>query len=145
MKPDEAPDLDHLASIHLDGSRKHPITADVKGRFIRARRVVFAALIAIYVAMPFLRIGGHPAIQIDIAARRFYLFGSMFNAQDGFRLVFLLLTGAFLLIFVTALYGRVWCGWACPQTVFLEAVYRPIERFFEGARESRLRRAHEPS
>lgn len=144
MRREDSPDLDHLASIHLDGSRKHPMPADVHGRFINARRVTFFALIAFYLALPFIQIGGHPAMQFDIAARRFYLFGSVFNAQDGFRLVFFALSGAFTLIFVTALVGRVWCGWACPQTVFLEAVYRPIERLLEGPRELRIRRNEGP-
>lgn len=136
---DASPGLDRLSSINVDGSRRHIYPADVKGRFLTARRLTYLVLIALYLALPFFHIGGHPAVQLDIAARRFYLFGSVFNAQDTFRLVFLLLAGGFGLLFVTATYGRVWCGWACPQTVFLEGVYRYIERLLEGPREARLR------
>ncbi len=137
----DAPDLDHLGSIHLDGSRRHLHPADVSGRFVTGRRAVYALLILIYLALPFWKVGGHPAVQLDIEGRRFHLFGSVFNAQDGFRIVFLLLMAGLGLLFVTAVWGRVWCGWACPQTVFLEGVYRRIERLIEGPREARIRLA----
>jgi cytochrome c oxidase accessory protein FixG len=91
-----------------------------------------------------MRIGGRPAVFLDVERRAFYLFGATFNAQDT-GLVFFLVTGvAFGLVVVTALAGRVWCGWACPQTVFLESLYRPIERLIEGPREARIRRASAP-
>ncbi|MCB1953899.1 MAG: 4Fe-4S binding protein, partial [Rhodocyclaceae bacterium] len=112
----------------------------MSGRFTRLRYVFFAVLIVVYIALPFIQIGGHPAVFLDVAARKFYLFGGTFNAQD-FWLVFFLLSGAGLaLIVVTTLWGRVWCGYACPQTVFLEGIYRRIERWIEGPRAERLRR-----
>ena len=89
-------------------------------------------------------LGGHPMIQLDVQHRRFYLFGSTFNAQDFWMVVLLLLSFTFGLLLLTAWKGRVWCGWGCPQTVFLEGVYRPIERFFDGPREARLRIAAAP-
>lgn len=139
MATKDAPNLHRLSVINTDGSRKHPQPADVNGRFLRARRIVYAVLIAIYVAMPFVHVDGRPAVQLDVAARRFYLFGSVFNAQDFWRAVFLLLLLGTAILFVTTWLGRVWCGWACPQTVFLEGVYRRIERFIEGPREKRIR------
>lgn len=128
-----------LTAIRPDGKRPaiHPL--DVRGRFITARRIVFAILIAIYVAAPLVHIGGHPAIHLDVGARKFFLLGKSFNAQDVWILLFLLTGALFTLLFVTAWRGRVWCGWACPQTVFLEAIYRPIERLFEGPRSRRLK------
>lgn len=132
------------SSIQKDGSRLKVLPADVKGRFQTARRIVFFVLIATWAILPWVEIGGHPAVQLDVAARRFYLFGNVFNAQDVW-LVFFLLTGAvFGLLYITALAGRVWCGWACPQTVFMEAIFRPIERLFLGSREKRLRREAGP-
>jgi cytochrome c oxidase accessory protein FixG len=116
----------------------HP--ADVKGRFTRLRYIIFAVLIAIYVALPFVKVGGHPAVFMDIVNRKFYLFGGVFNAQD-FWLMFFLLSGVGLtLLIVTAIKGRLWCGYACPHTVFLEGVFRRIERAIEGPRAQRLRR-----
>lgn len=91
-------------------------------------------------ALPWGRIGGRPALFIDIDARQLFLFGATFNAQDTWLLFFLLTGVGFGLVVATALAGRVWCGWACPQTVFLEGVYRRIERWIEGPREQRLRR-----
>jgi cytochrome c oxidase accessory protein FixG len=108
------------------------------------RKVVFAALIIVYAALPWIPIKGHPALYLDIVHRRFFLFGATFNAQDIWMTVFLLTGAAFGLVFATSLLGRAWCGWACPQTVFLEAIYRTIERFVEGPREKRVRRRAAP-
>jgi hypothetical protein len=69
-------------SLLQDGSRKFVHPADVTGRFTRLRWVVFGALIAIYAALPWITVGGHPAVFLDIQRRRFYLFGETFNAQD---------------------------------------------------------------
>ncbi|HXX70585.1 MAG TPA: cytochrome c oxidase accessory protein CcoG, partial [Polyangiaceae bacterium] len=123
-----------------DGRRHAIQPADVRGRFQLARRAAFGALMALWAALPWIRIGGHPCVFIDIGARHFFLFGTTFNAQDTWLLFFLLTGVGFGLFYVTALAGRVWCGWACPQTVFLEGVFRPIERWIEGPREARMRR-----
>ncbi|RLB54034.1 MAG: cytochrome c oxidase accessory protein CcoG [Deltaproteobacteria bacterium] len=128
------------SSLRRDGHRNWVHPADVKGRFTSLRRWGFAALIAIYAVTPWITIGGHPAVFLDIARRKFYLFGATFNAQD-FWLSFFLFSGiGFLLIVATALAGRVWCGYACPQTVFLEGVFRRIERLIEGPRSKRIKR-----
>lgn len=137
--PTHAVPASTLGTMKQDGShiKMHP--ADVRGKWITRRRVVFALLIAFYVGMPLLKIGGKPAIQLEVSTRRFYLFGETFNAQDFWMVLLLALSFAFGLLAITAWRGRVWCGWGCPQTVFLEGVYRPIERFFEGGREQRLK------
>jgi len=127
-------------SLRSDGSRVSIVPADVKGRFATARKWVFALLIGVYVALPFVQIGGHPAVLLDIANRRFFLFGETFNAQDTWLVFFLLSGVGFSLIVAAAVVGRVWCGWACPQTVFLEGVFRRIERLIEGPRNTHLRR-----
>lgn len=133
-----------LGSMSPDGSRVVVHPADVRGRWIRWRRIAFVALIGFYAVTPLIEVGGHPAIQLDVERRRFYLFGATFNAQDFWMVLLLTLGFAFALLFVTAWRGRVWCGWACPQTVFLEGVYRPIERLIDGSREQRLRTAGGP-
>lgn len=121
-----------LGSMRPDGSRLKVHPADVRGRWLTRRRAVFAALIAIYVLAPLVPVGGHPSIMLDVQHRRFYLFGQTFNAQDFWMVVLIALAFVFGLLAVTAWRGRLWCGWACPQTVFLEGVYRPIERLLEG-------------
>jgi len=144
QEPRDSPAEPESAALRPDGRRVAIHTLDVRGRFISARRVTFAVLIAIYVAAPLLPMGGHPAVHLDVDARRFYLLGGTFNAQD-FWLVFFLCTALlFTLLFLTAWRGRIWCGWACPQTVFLEALYRPIERLVEGPRSRRVKLAGAP-
>jgi cytochrome c oxidase accessory protein FixG len=127
-------------SIRGDGHRPRIVPADVSGRFARARIAAFVALIGLWIALPWIKIGGAPAVFLDVEARKFFLFGMTFNAQDSWLLFFLLSGAGFGLVYVTALAGRAWCGWACPQTVFLEGVYRRIERLVEGPREKHLRR-----
>ena len=95
-------------SLRSDGKRVQIRPAEVRGRFDRARRLGFAVLIAIYLALPWIAIGGHPAVLLDIGARRFYLFGATFNAQDLWMMVVLLLGLGLGLILVTALLGRIW-------------------------------------
>ena len=134
-----APTLDKLSMIDAEGHRRYIQPADAPGRFNRWRTAVFVALIVIYLALPFISIGGQQALLFDIPGRRFYLFGATFNAQD-FYLAFFVFSGiGFGLIVVSALWGRIWCGWACPQTVFLEGVFRRIERWIEGPRARRIR------
>lgn len=133
-----------LASVKADGSRLPIFPSDVQGRFITGRRFVFWALIGFYVLAPVLHLGKHALVHLDVDARRFYLFGQTFNAQDAWLMVLLLASGVFSLLLVTTWRGRVWCGWACPQTVFVEAIFRPIERLLEGPRERRMRALNEP-
>jgi cytochrome c oxidase accessory protein FixG len=127
-----APSLESVTTIRADGSHVVLHPADVAGRFTRGRRVAAAGLIALYLALPWIPVGGHPAVFLDVAARRFHLFGSTLAAQDLWLLFFLISGFGFTLFFLTALLGRVWCGWACPQTVFLDHVYRRVERWIEG-------------
>ncbi len=144
MSAPQRPDISRLATVRADGGRVAIHPADVRGRFITRRRAVFALLLAFYVAAPLVKLDGRPLVHLDVASRKFFLFGATFNAQDFWIVLFLLTTFGFGLLFVTAWLGRVWCGWACPQTVFLEGIFRPIERFFDGPREKRLRAALQP-
>lgn len=126
------PNLDTVTTINEDGSRYFLHPADVRGNFTRWRRMVGGILLAIYVLLPWIPINGHPAVFFDLLNRRFHLFGMTFVTED-LWIAFFLLTGlGFGLFYVTALAGRLWCGWTCPYTVFLEHVYRRIERWIEG-------------
>ncbi len=132
MSASKKPNLVSLTSVNEDGSRYFLHPADVKGKFTLWRRVFGALLLAIYVLLPWIPIGGFPAVFLDLAERRFHFFGLTFLAED-LWIGFFLLTGlGFSLFYVTALFGRLWCGWACPYTVFLEHIYRRIERLVDG-------------
>lgn len=126
------PNLDAVTTIRPDGSRPFLHPADVHGRFARARRILALLLIAFYLSLPWIKVGGFPAVFLDVANRRFHLFGITLAAQDMWLLFFVITGLGFSLFFITALLGRIWCGWACPQTVFLDHVYRRIERWIDG-------------
>lgn len=128
----QQPSRNSVTTIRSDGSREFLFPADPHGRFTRWRRLSAIALMAFYLSLPWIKINGYPAVFLDVAELRFHLFGITLAAQD-LWLSFFVITGlGFSLFFVTALLGRVWCGWACPQTVFLDHVYRRIERWIEG-------------
>ncbi|MBK1879284.1 cytochrome c oxidase accessory protein CcoG [Pelagicoccus mobilis] len=126
------PNRDSLTAVNDDGSRNIIHPADVKGKFTLWRQLSAYLLIVVYAALPWIEVGGYPAVFLDTEAMRFHFVGMTFASQD-LWLAFFLITGlGFGLFYVTALLGRIWCGWACPQTVFLEHVYRRVERWIEG-------------
>ncbi|WCL50507.1 cytochrome c oxidase accessory protein CcoG [Leptospira sp. GIMC2001] len=84
------------------------------------RNIAFSILVPIYFGLPWLRMSGHPLIRLDIPERKFYLLGQIFIPMEGYFLWLFLITAGLSLFFFTSLIGRVWCGWACPQTVFTE-------------------------
>ena len=126
------PSLESVTTINKDGSRNFIHPADVRGRFTLLRALSGWVLIAVYVLLPWIRINGNPAVFFDIEHSQFHLFGLTLVSQD-LWLGFFIITGlGFALFYITALFGRVWCGWACPQTVFIEQIFRRIERLIEG-------------
>jgi cytochrome c oxidase accessory protein FixG len=121
-----------VTTIRADGSRAFLYPSDAHGRFSTARKLSAYVLIAVYLLLPWVPVGGHPAVFLDVASRRFHFFGWTLAAQDAWLLFFGVSGLGFALFFITALFGRLWCGWACPQTVFLDHVFRRIERWIEG-------------
>jgi cytochrome c oxidase accessory protein FixG len=138
------PDLDTVYSINADGSRNFIQPADVSGRWQVRKNLIFGLLLLFYLGMPWVEIGGKPAIHIDLPGRAAHLFGATFTNQD-FHLVFFLVSGmGFALFVLTSLWGRVWCGYVCPQTVFMEGVIRKVERLIEGPSYARVKRNQGP-
>ena len=138
------PNLDSVTTINEDGSRNFVHPSDVRGRFTLLRTLSGIVLIAVYILLPWIPVNGYPAVFFDIEHRQLHLFGLTFLSQD-FWLAFFLITGlGFTLFFVTALWGRIWCGWACPQTVFIEQVFRRIERLLEGDAQNRRKLDRSP-
>lgn len=128
-----------LPTLNQDGSRRWIRPRPFDGRFVRARRWVGWVLVALFAGLPFVRVGGNPALLFDIPARQFHMFGATLRATDGVLLMLLLLAIFVSIFAVTAWIGRAWCGWACPQTVYLELLFRPLERWIEGGRNAQLR------
>lgn len=121
-----------LSTLEADGSRRWLTPKLSKGRLWFRRRVVAYLLLAVYSGLPWLKIDGQPAVLIDVPGRTLHLFGWSFLPTDTILLALFVLTIFLGIFFATALLGRVWCGWACPQTVYMEFVFRPIERVFLG-------------
>jgi len=121
-----------LSTLNADGSRRWMMPRVAKGRFRKWRMIVAWALIAIFTAIPWIRFSGLPIVQLDVVARQFTFFGTVFRPTDTLLLALLFLSIFVAIFLLTAVAGRVWCGWACPQTVYMEFLYRPIERFFLG-------------
>jgi len=145
IQPNKRPNLISLTTINPDGSHYVLHPADVKGRFTSARRLFGILLIAVYVLMPWIPINGAPALFFDVENRRFHIFGLTLLAQDLWVFFFLISGLGFTLFFITALLGRLWCGWACPYTVFLEHVFRRIERWIDGDAPARRKLDAAPS
>ncbi len=112
----------------------------IHGRFTTIRRWTFVGLHLLLLITPWIMINGNPAFRVDLPARTVYLFGSIFTSSDTIFLLLVLWFAAFSLFFFTAVFGRIWCGYACPQTVFLESWIRPVELWIEGDRLTRKRR-----
>jgi cytochrome c oxidase accessory protein FixG len=133
-----------LASVARDGRRKWIYARQPKGRLYRARTIVSVVLLAFLFLAPFLTVGGQPLMLLDILHRRFVLFGVVFRPQDFYIVVLLALTVLVTLVLSTVVAGRIWCGWLCPQTVFMEMVFRRLEYLLEGSAEQQVRLARGP-
>ncbi|EIJ36618.1 cytochrome c oxidase accessory protein CcoG [Thiothrix nivea] len=114
-----------------------------KGLFTNLRKFSVWGLLGLYYILPWLKWNDQQLVLFDLPARKFYIFGMVFWPQDVFYLAVLLILAALLLFFVTALAGRVWCGYACPQTVWSE-VYIWIEQWVEGDRPQQIKLDNAP-
>ncbi len=127
-----------LSTLNRDGSRRWIRPKLSRGPFYRRRFAAAWMLIAVFTLIPILRLGGKPLMLLDIPQREFTFFGATFLPTDTFLLMLLLFSIFIGIFLVTAVLGRVWCGWACPQTVYMEFLYRPLEHLIEGGRSRQL-------
>ena len=127
-----------LPTLNEDGSRHWIRPKPATGPWWRRRQVMAYGLMVLFFAIPHIRINGLPAILLNVPQREFTLFGTTFLPTDTLLLMLLLASIVIAIFLFSALFGRVWCGWGCPQTVYLEFLYRPIERLLEGGRSGSL-------
>ena len=123
---------DYPINFNKRGGRKWVYAKKPSGKWFKRRTWFSWTLLLFWIAIPFVRIDGNPLILLDIANRKFIIFGAIFWAQDTFILALLMLSFVLFVVLFTVTFGRLWCGWACPQTIFLEMVFRRIEYLIEG-------------
>ncbi len=130
--PLPTPPEDVLSTLNADGTRRWLRPRVAPGRFWSARRIVAFGLMALFIALPFIRMGGRPALLIDLGHWRVAFFGKLFLPSDTILLAVFLVGVVVTIFLLSAVLGRAWCGWGCPQTVYMEFLFRPIERLFDG-------------
>lgn len=123
---------EHLANVSQSGKRIWIYPKIIKGLFYKYRTYLSWFLLAFFFAAPFIKISGYPLLLLNVFERKFIIFGKPFWPQDFHIFVLFGLTGIVFIVVFTVVFGRVWCGWACPQTIFMEMVFRKVENWIEG-------------
>ncbi len=123
---------DSVSTISEQGKRVWIYPKKPKGRFTTARTIVAVLLILILLVTPFIKFHGHPVMLFNLLARKFIFFGLAFGPYDFAILVVGFIAFAIFIILFSAIFGRIFCGWICPQTIFMEMVFRKIEYWIEG-------------
>jgi len=138
----EADDFrDRVATIAGNGKRNWIFAQKPKGKFYTARTIVSLFYLLLFFSLPFVRVDGDPFFLFNVLERRFIFFGVTFWPQDFFIFGIGMLVFIVFIVLFTVAFGRVFCGWACPQTVFMEMVFRRVEYWIEGDA-SRQRQLH---
>ncbi|KOH43160.1 cytochrome c oxidase accessory protein CcoG [Sunxiuqinia dokdonensis] len=125
---------DHMATVDNEGKRVWLFPKMPKGKLYNYRRVVAYSLLLFFYLAPHLKMGGEPLLFLNFVGRKFVFFGNTLYPQDFHLLIFPLIALLVFIILFTVVYGRIFCGWTCPQTVFMEFLYRPIEYLIDGDR-----------
>ncbi|WP_188049816.1 cytochrome c oxidase accessory protein CcoG [Flavobacterium sp. GP15] len=136
--PDEA-FRDTIGTIDTEGNRKFIFPKKPSGKFYDYRKWLSYFLLIIFVVCPFIKINDNQFMMFNILERRFNIFGFPFWPQDFYIFVLFLLVGVVFVILFTVIFGRIFCGWICPQTIFLEMVFRRFEYWIEGDRGAQIR------
>lgn len=123
---------DSIGTINEDGNRKWIFPKKPSGNYYNARTWVSIILLTLLFSGPFLRIDGKPVLLLNILERKFIIFGQVFWPQDFYIFVLVMLAGILFVVLFTVVFGRLFCGWVCPQTIFMEMVFRKIEYWIEG-------------
>lgn len=136
--PDEA-FRDTIATIDDDGKRKYIHPKKPSGKWYNYRKWVSYFLLALLVVNPFIKVNGNQFMMFNVLERRFNIFGFPFWPQDFYLFVLFMIFGVVFVILFTVIFGRIFCGWICPQTIFLEMVFRRIEYWIEGDRGAQIK------
>ena len=129
---EEASFRDALSTVDAQGKRVWVYPKKPQGKFYNARTWVSIGLLIVLFGGPFLRIDGEPLLMLNVLERKFVIFGQVFWPQDFYLFVFAMIILVVFIVLFTVVYGRLFCGWVCPQTIFMEMVFRKIEYWIEG-------------
>ncbi|MFQ5445656.1 MAG: cytochrome c oxidase accessory protein CcoG [Saprospiraceae bacterium] len=132
LHEDEETYRDHLATVDKSGKRIWIYPKKPKGPFYRARTWVSLLLIVLLVGVPFIKIKGEPLLLFNVLKGKFILFSIVFTPQDLHLFALAMVTLMVFVVLFTVVFGRLFCGWVCPQTIFMEMVFRKIEYWIEG-------------
>jgi len=135
---------DRPINIDESGKRKWILAKQPEGLWYK-RRTVFSGFILLFLIFaPIVKINGNPFMLLDIANRRFSIFGNIIYSQDTHIMAVVMAVTVVFIVLFTVIFGRLWCGWACPQTVFMEMIYRRIEYLFDGNYRKKRKRIESP-
>lgn len=130
---------DSVGTMDENGTRKWVFPRKPKGKYTNYREYFGYSLIFLFVIMPFLKISGNPVLLINIIDRKFFILGQPFYLQDFFILALGAVTSVIFVMLFTVVFGRIFCGWICPQTLFMEMIFRKIEYWIEGDRNKQIK------
>jgi len=130
---------DSIGTISAEGKRAWVYPKKPSGRFYEYRKYVSYALLLFLFASPFIKVNGHQFLMFNVLERRFNIFGFPFWPQDFHLVVISMITAVIFIALFTVAYGRIFCGWICPQTIFMEMVFRRIEYWIDGDRGAQQR------
>ena len=132
LKGDEEAFRDRIATVNEDGSRVWIHPKKPKGRYYNKRKIVSYVLLAMLFAAPHIKINGHQSLLFNLIERKFAILGKVFWPQDLYLFAIALIILVLFVVLFTVVFGRLFCGWICPQTIFMEMVFRRIEYWIEG-------------
>ena len=132
VKEDKDSFRDKIATVDQEGNRVWMYPKKPKGKLTSYRNYVSYFFLALFFLAPFIRIQGEPLILINILERHFVFFGVVFWPQDFHIFLIGMITFVIFIVLFTVIYGRIFCGWACPQTIFMEMIFRKMEYWIEG-------------
>lgn len=135
---------DSVGTMDNTGKRRWVYPRKPKGKYTNYRVLVSIFLLIVYFTLPFLKFNGNPLLMFNIIDRQFFIFGQPFYPQDFFILALGAITSLIFIILFTVAFGRIFCGWICPQTIFLEMIFRKIEYAIEGDRNKQIKLDNQP-
>ena len=139
MAQDQDNFRDSIGTIKEDGKRAWVFPKKPSGKLYEYRKYVSYVLLTFLIASPFVKINGNQFLMFNILERRFNIFGFPFYPQDFHLFVISMIIGVVFIALFTVAFGRIFCGWMCPQTIFLEMVFRRIEYWIDGDRGAQIR------